>query len=1121
MEINLTEEKSKPKFSWTPEQSLAINGRGKNILVSASAGSGKTTVMIQRIVDLMIEQNLPISKFLVVTFTKASASDMKKKLVDKLLKQEDNSFAISQVESVETSDISNLHSFCSRIISTYFYEVNVDPAFHVIDEIESGHLKDKALSKLFDAKERDGDLEYFLLFDIFQKKRKDRALREIIRRFDNFLNSHIDGQKWFEETMQSAYALDLEKNACAKLINSHVPNVVRDLCKMADDFAKKCNDFGAEKMYAHFVDIVSKLKTINGKNSFIVNAKNVFDIEFDRTPSVSKDLKFLSEEAKEIKDEIKDQIENFKENYVSNDENFIFEGLSKTSEILRALYKLVVEFGEIYAVLKKEANGLDFNDLERFTLKILENDAILSAVKQKYEYVFVDEYQDINNVQERIISLVSKENNRFMVGDVKQSIYRFRLCDPDIFLQKYKLYSNGEDLSTLIKLNANFRSDKKILKFVDEVFSGVMTQEFGGVDYYRDSRFVAGENNLDNPASMNLCFIDTTQEKVQKQDAEGVYSVKNHEQVESAEMQSATAEARLVASKIAELVDPQNENHIAYEDIAILVGSRNEAVAKFVEVLEQFGIPVSTDEKHNLIDKPYVKELVNFVKLLCNPRNDFVLFNVLKSRLFGFDDAELIEIRKLNHKLRFFECIYLFENLENEALKEKIRAYFVTVEKFEKISRICKLKDLMKKIVDEFDLEKINMLNKDGEKINDEVGVFIEALPNIDAAEFVNEFENFALEIENETGGNAVKLMTIHKSKGIEFKAVFLINTANGFNFKSTQGNILFNKNFGVGLDYFDVHSRTQAGTIAISAIRMLERRSLVEEQQRVLYVALTRAIEKMFVICSKPIDKIKRDFADRPTAFINWFEPKIYEEFYGNHDENINFEAYKISELLDIKTIEKRQLILTEIEHKEPDWFEYKHKKSSQIPLKNSVSKIIKNMQENDEYENTVIFEGQNNSSADRGTLYHKVLQNIDLKNLSDIDAQFEKIKRAFSESEWKQINQDLIKNVLNMSIFKEIQQDDIILQEREFYAKVSAGLLDEKINNDEFIMQGVIDLVVAKADEIWILDYKTGKISDEKLKNYAFQLKTYAEIAQRAFGKKVTKMLLCFVDEQKILEI
>lgn len=1123
---NLNEQKKeKDEVKWTDEQREAFEDRKHNLLVSASAGSGKTTVMIKRIVDLVLEDETPISNFLVVTFTKASASDMKKKLIDALLKYQDNAFALGQVECVETSDISNLHSFCSRLISTYFYEVGIDPAYHIIDDTEGSFLKERALVKLFEAKEKQGDLEFFELFEIFQKKRNDKQLKDVIRRFNDFLNANIDGKAWFEETLKVTHQTDLNKNIAATIINQKVCAMAKVDADKAEEMANICLNAGQDKLCDYFSNVADGLKTINFHNTFMVNAKNVYDVSFGRKPTVDKKkecFEQIDEVTSDLSDELKKNLDNYKENFVSNDEKILIEGIVSAKKRLTALFGLVDQFNEIYSALKKDVNGLDFNDLEKYALKILSNEAILSAVKQKYKYVFVDEYQDINNVQEKIISLVAGANNRFMVGDVKQSIYRFRLCDPDIFLQKYEDYGKGGKFDKLIKLNCNFRSDKNILKFVDEVFCGAMTEEFGGVDYEKDSKFVVGEKNLDEQNSVNLCYINTSLPKQEKLEASGVYSVKNHEEECSEEIKAAIAEAKYVADKIAQLTDRTNPKAINYSDIAILVGSRNEAVSRFVEDLKALNIPISADEKHDLMEKGYIQEIVNFVKLLCNDKDDFVLFRVLKSRLFGFSDEEIVEIRKLNMKARFFETISLWQQLSNNELKHKISNYFEVVQKFRLLSKLLSVKEFVYKIIEEFALDKLNYARVDGEQISQDLDKFINALPEVSVFEFVINYADFKLEVESEGAGDAVKLMTIHKSKGIEFKAVFLINTSNKFNFVSTRGNILFNKNYGVGMDFFDLISRAEISTLPISAIRMIERRKLVEEQQRVLYVGLTRAVQKMFIVCSKPIEKLCKKFPDRQDCFANWLEPIISKELEGKHNPVINFEKYDVLNLFEIYDKSETQLLFSESNVNQPNWFEYNDKNSSQITLKNSVTKLLKNQKQNEEdYEGKIIFD-KGVSSADRGTVYHKVFQNIDLQNLANIDEQLLKVKEMFDESYKKIIDDNLIKNVLNMPFFAQIEQNDTIFKEREFYAKMPATMADENANpNDEFIMQGVIDLVVIKPEGVWILDYKTGKLDGEKLENYKFQLETYAAVAERAFGKKVLKKFLCMIDMQKILEI
>ena len=1095
-------------IKWTDEQRDIIDSRNKNILVSASAGSGKTTVMIQRIIDLVLDEKdrTPISKFLIVTFTKASAADMKQKLIEAFQKNQDDEFCLEQIDNVDTSDISNLHSFCSRLISTYFYEVNVDPSFQVLDGTVSAFLQDRAIQKLFEKKEKLNDKEYFRLFDIFQKKRQDKKLKNIIKRFNNFLNSNLDSEKWFFDTLESAYNLDLSKNSCARLINNTVSSKTKELVEALELFADICEKSNQEKVANYFMEIADLFKTVNFHNSFEVNAKNIIGAKFPTSPRVSSNVD-IKPQIETMREFAKSQFENFQKNFVSDDIEFLKQGLKEMKEVALSLYDLVKEFNEIYDELKREVNGLDFNDLERKTLEILKNPEILQTLKEKYKYIFVDEYQDINSVQEAIISLLSRDNNRFMVGDIKQSIYRFRLCDPDIFLDKYEKYDGKMPKSELHKLNCNFRSDKKILKFVDEVFSGVMTENFGGVDYEKDSQFVSGDDNYDNPNSVNLFFVDTTKEKKEAVIPEGVYSVKNHTQEDLDDEERGVIEAKLVANTITRIKETVGDD-FHYSDFAVLVGSRNAMVLKFIETLKSFGVKVSSDEKYNLMKQVYVQEILNFIKLCCNRDNDYILFKVLKSRLFNFTDDDLVKIRLVEPKKRFFECIQEFEKLEDEKLKQKIKQFNDELLKFSAFARILNIKQLCKKIIEEFSLYQINDASLEFENANRNIDMMIDALPETDVFDFVLNYENFALEVENECGGDTVSIMTIHKSKGIEFKYVFLINTVNEFNFESTYDSVLFNKTFGVGIDYFDLVNRTQIETIASSGIKLLEKRKLVEEQQRVLYVALTRAKEKLFVICSKEKDKIAQKIKEHKNCYADWFEPIIYKELNGEHNDIINFEMYRSSDLNDKNELETKALLLKDAEVEQPVWFEYDYTDSKDFSLKSSISKLLKSADENKEYTGS-------GSSAERGTDYHSFLQKIDFK-AGDVDSQIENIALTHNK-----IDVNLIKNVLKLPIFSEISGANYILTEREFYSKLSTDRVKQSNANSEFVLQGIVDLVAVFDDGFIVLDYKTGKCNDEKLENYSFQLNVYAEILEKILGKKALKKVLCFIDELKIIEI
>ena len=1120
------------EFSWTDEQKDAISDRNKSLLVSASAGSGKTTVMIARIIELMTgvkAKKTPITNFLIVTFTKASATDMKKKLIDELLKLDADDYILEQIENVAIADISDLHSFYSKLISTYFYEVGIDPAYKIVDADASVLLKDRAISRLFEKKEKAGDVDYFRVYDIFQKKRQNTDLKETIFKFNDFLNSINDGKVWFKERLDEAYNLDLENNVCANLINNYVSNSISRDVQTCENFANKCLDHGCNEMYDYFSKMADELKTVNKNNSYLVNSKNVYEISFEKAKKTPKEFDYLKPEAEKIKKHIKDSLKNYKTNFVSSDKDELVLGLSSVKNILETLFALTEEFDEIYSKLKKDINGLDFNDLEKYALKILENEAIKKAVQDKYKYVFFDEYQYINEVQEKIISLVSGKENRFMVGDIKQSIYRFRHCDPEIFISKSKEFSLEQNYAKLIKLNANFRSDKKILKFVDEVFSGVMTEDFGGVDYAKDSQFVAGKDNIDEPLAVNLCFIDTTKNTPEKTEVSGVYSVKNHENIMEEETEKAVAEANYVANKIAELVNPLNEKAIKYSDIAILVQSRNEDTYRFLEILRGFGIPIASDEKSDLMAKSYVQEIYNFIAYVCASHDDILLFKVLKSKLFNFTDDELVEIRKLNMGAKFYEVIDYFENLENEDLKAKVKAFKEACLKYQKLAKIRSFAEIAKEVVQEFELYKINMLELEGEKINDEIDKFILRLPEKTAYEYLSDFQDLSMVFESEFSGDAVTVMTIHKSKGIEFKAVFVVGTRKKFNLRTTTETVVFNKKFGAGLDFFDESTRTRKPSVVNSAVKIYETRKLVEEQQRLLYVALTRAKEKLYVVCAKKKDDLVQNFPARPTSFINWFEPMIYNELDGKHNDIINFEDYSIFDLINIPSKEPEQLLLKLEDIEELKERVYENEASTDIPLKNSVSKILyknqNNYAEKDEddesYEKFRLSE-ESISSAERGTAYHKLFQFIDLKNLQDISEAIDCAKANLSKEELEFIDEKVVHNVLELDFFKQIKNTSIILKEREFYANLPAKIYkDEADENDKFIMQGVIDLLIFDGNEVILLDYKTGKLDDKKLENYTFQMNIYADVAEKAFNKKITHKFLCLIDLQKILEI
>lgn len=1161
-DVIISENQNASEVKWTKEQGDAIDDRGKNLLVSASAGSGKTAVMTQRIIDLVTKEKVPISSFLIVTFTSASAQDMKAKIIKKFQELPADPFILEQIDLIPTSDISDLHSFYSRLVSTYFYEIEIDPSYHIIDDIESSYLKDKAISRLFEQKEKSGDVTYLELFEIFQKKRQDDALKDAIWQFSNLLDSQIDGEKWFNEKLEETYNEDLKENICIKTIIDYVAVTADSLSKTLDNFADELYRAGLEKYYYYFIELASKFRAFSKDKSYVVNGTIASNFVLERRPSLTKEQKLdenlvlLSKKSKLFYDNAKNTMQEFQSLLKFTNEGFVKKCLNQSKTILKSLYSLTKEYSKLYSDLKHEANGLDFNDLEKYAYKILSNPSICSTVKSKYKYIFVDEYQDINTIQEKIISMISSETNRFMVGDLKQSIYRFRLCDPEIFLEKYRDYSGNGKTCKVVKLNKNFRSDKKILKFVDRIFSGVMTENFGGIDYEKESQFSAGDKNLDLPHSTTLAFIDTTTDDEIETAKNEVYSVKNHIETEDEGTKVIIAEAKYVAQKIAEIIKEHgvSGNKISFSDFAVLVSARNIQISNFIDTLKALNIPVSSDEKVNLMERPNIQEILNFVKYVDNFRDDFLLFKVLKSRFFDFSDRELVEIRNVSKKIRFYDTIKFYDLIQNENLKNKILHFFDVIKKYSRLSKIMQIKDFVKLLVKDFKIERLNLIEDDGESENEILAKFISSLPSCSVTEFLINYSKFSVKIQNECGGNAVKVMTIHRSKGLEFKYVFIINMSRRLKFDSIRGRILFNKNFGVGLKSFDIENRIELSNPAMEAIKIYEKQKIAEEQQRVLYVALTRAVEKLFVICSTKKEKLTLDFPSIPIEYNDWFKPLILKCENGEKFEEFDYESYNLSDFSDEKVVESKQLAFYDENVDRPSEFSYYYKDSIDIPLKNSVTKILnsngfeeslKYLEKNNNEEKTNIqnslelepidaiddidddYEIQEinlndelNYFATRGTAYHKVFQNIDFENLKDIDSQLKNIFE--SDSNLKEfVDEKKVKGVLALPFFHSLQNFKI-LKEREFFASVPAGLLKEDaVNGDKIIMQGVIDFLAVSEDEIFVLDYKTGKNTPEKLEKYKFQLDIYCDICERIFNKKVTKKIICFIDEQNIIEL
>jgi len=799
------------EVKFTPEQSKVIEFRGNNLLVSAAAGSGKTTVMIQRVCDLILKDHVPINKFLIISFTKASASDMKNKLVKKLSSLEPTPFILEQLDDILTSDVSNLHSFCARLLKAYFYEVGLDPTFIVLDEIEVDACKEKALTRLFNEKSESGDKDFYDLIDIFSKSRKDTGLKNAILKLYNFLCSIVDRESWFNDKLMGLYNLDLTNNSGAQLINAHMKAEKLRCEEKIQEKIKQCLEAREPKLVEYLQQLDSMFKLIRLDSSFIENSKRLnLKEKLIRIPKATEGREFLFEEIKELKEELTKRFSNLKEYALSENVEDIVPYLEKTKQRIMALYNLTKEFEEKFKAIKKEKGGLDFNDLEQYTLKVLQNKTILEEIRNKYDYVFVDEYQDINGVQEEILSLISKRDNRFMVGDVKQSIYRFRLCDPEIFLEKYGEYSKDKEKGELVLLNANFRSKKGILDFVNAIFDRIMTQDFGGVDYKKEARLNTGsDDQKDDKKRVELLFADTSKIE-EKEDREiNVYSVEADQEINKNIEKQGKAEGLLIAGKIADLVahgkikDPETgkQRKIKFSDITILTSSRTPFLNKLTQTLEMKGIPVSTDIEGDCLDDEYVYGIRSFIETIDNYKVDYSLFSCLYSKLFDFSPNDLAEIKVAGGGENYYYQdvkIALERGKLNSELEVKLNNFFTVLREAREKAKFMSVKELCLYVVEKQNIKLKMSFEENYSKRLQKLNRFLSSLGDQNIYEYLSDSALSSVKCEPVYSGGAVKVMTIHKSKGLEFGVVFLVGINRNFNFKTIYSDLVISKDLGV-----------------------------------------------------------------------------------------------------------------------------------------------------------------------------------------------------------------------------------------------------------------------------------------------------------------------------------
>ena len=1107
---------------WTTEQENAIKIRNCNTLVSAAAGSGKTAVLVQRVIDMITDETNPIyiNELLIATFTNAAASEMKERiyyaLQDKIAENPDNSFLREQITLLGQAQISTIHSFCMNLIRENFHLLGIRHDFDIADEVRLSSIKKEALENVIEKYYNNGDMDFFKTVDAFGGKKNDDNQSEIILSIYNFSESLSNPEQWLENcclNLESEDFIQRFKNIIESSIKQILLSVICDYEKAIDVIANDADLNSYYDIYLNEYNLFKEMYELSNNN--VKDSVSAFT--FERLPRKGKNADAESTEfVKKIRDNAKKQFSKVYDLYFYSDEEIRTE-INIMLPYIRVVCNLVSDFKKEYSSIKIADNLLDFNDLEHFAINLLENNVeVRDYLKGLYKEILVDEYQDTNGVQAYLFELISNGNNLFMVGDVKQSIYGFRNSNPKFFIEKYNSFNDTYSISgTKINLAKNFRSSNGIINVINGYFEKLMVSDLGGVRYDKSHSLVYGNDKIkDIECPIERYIINT-------KSTDG--------DINDIEIDKIQAEAIFTANRIQELVEKEKPEifdkltnsyrKITYKDIVVLMRKTKNVASVYADVFAKRNIPVYTAETGGYFNCTEIATVMSFLKIIENPLQDIPVLAVMRSPVYGFDDNHIAKIRSENRKIHLY-------NLLKKSKDNKVINFVKEIEKFREFSKYNDIGSVVRKIVfdtgyfhfagglsnGEVRMMNLNLLCERASDFSKKgykgVSHFISYVNSM--IESNNEYSSPKLISEND---NVVNIMSIHKSKGLEFPIVFLCESGLIFNKMDLSNPFVYDEELGIGVNIIDVNRKLKYVPYIKRAICEKKTDELIAEEIRLLYVALTRAKYKLIISgTSSTFDGSYSDIDD------NVYNIKLMKNYLDMLLTNVkglpDAKIYSMSQI-----INKDEQCCFKIEegYNSTDYsefygeiserlnFSYEHSENKFIPSKKSISEIVSEEEDKINLE-SINLDNKEISSAQRGTLIHFVLQNIDLSNVScpemillQIDNM---IQNGIFEEEYKKyIDIDAIYDFFISDIGKRMLNSNCIYREFKFCVDMPACELNYESENETILMQGVIDCCFLEDDSFVIIDYKTGSLK----KKYQKQIELYRRCLEISTGKKV----------------
>ncbi|HOS69881.1 MAG TPA: helicase-exonuclease AddAB subunit AddA [Bacillota bacterium] len=1231
-------------MGWTEEQVRAISEDRCNLLVSAAAGAGKTAVLVERIIRKITNAENPvdIDRLLVVTFTNAAAAEMRERIgaalsrvleeaeVDGDLKVKKN--LQRQLTLLGKSNITTIHSFCLDVIRNNFHTIDLDPAFRIADDTEALLLQLEALEELIESKyEPENCTEDFLsLVECYGGSKDDNKLMDLILTIYDFVQSHPWPDIWLTDAIEAfnaAGGMDFGDTKWAEVLMKSISMELSGLqCLLEDTIKTAEREEGLSPYINTLQEDVLRIKAMQsaceGKGGWDALYREFDNLEFSRLPKCGKEADpIIKEEVKGARDDVKGRLNRIKKDLISGSSEELTSDLRRLYPVMNSLGSLVSEFSDKYQDKKKQKNVIDFNDLEHYCLKVLTNrtegevlptQAAL-GLRELFEEIYIDEYQDSNLTQEVILGMVSREEtgepNIFMVGDVKQSIYRFRQAKPELFIKKLRTYSgDSQSKYRKILLNKNFRSREDIIRAVNFIFSRIMSESLGEIEYTEDEKLNAGAvyKVPESPGSsvggpVELHIIDSSEIGTEETDT----SEEDFDDYEESALMlnSMQCEARVAANRIKELtadgsfmvIDKNTGEYrpVQFKDIVILMRTTKNWADVFAEELSIQGIPVFTDAGTGYFRTVEISTVLSLLQIIDNPLQDIPLLAVLRSPICGFDPEELIDIRLFDKETDFFEAMVKAASSEGE-LGRKAAGFLEKLEDWREKSLYLSTDELIWHLYNDTGYYSFVGAMPGGAARQANLRMLFDKARQYEESSFKGLFNfiNFINKLKGNQGdlGSAkvlgekddvVRIMSIHKSKGLEFPVVFLCGAGKGFNLTDTAKSILLHHELGIGPDFIDHKRRIWYPSIFKQALKYKIKLESLSEEMRILYVAFTRAKEKLIITGAvKDIAKSTNRWKSssgantqkvpefdvlRGRSFLDWIctalmrgnEGKPAEKLEGVEGWDIRFwnreevlrgavaEEHGKEELIDEAALSSAEANMQDEIIKRLEW-KYPYSAYEKLPVKVTVTELKRyfDTEAADEFRIQAapgirkrprfLEETSGMTAAERGSLMHFVLQHMDFGgevSEAGIKRQLEDMIRMelLTEVQARNVNIDGIVGFLNSDLGRRMTEAGRLYREMPFTMEVECSeVFGSKAGcgheGETVVLQGIIDCWFEEEGKLVLVDYKTDYVPEGELsrikEKYRTQIEYYARALSQITGKEVSGKYIYLFWNGKILE-